>query len=777
MLRWTKFLWPKQFAFQILLVVTLTFGLTISVFSYFNLTEQVQAEEAGLRQTALALAKELAQLTTAPLLLRDYVAVEQILVQAAIDPRILSANIIDTRGHILSRVARNKFDGEAKLVFDYSQVRTPDESAMSLALWHIAGQDFTERSSTGATWSHKSTDDVSIIAWHAIDLGSGRGWVQIELSARSLEQAEHRIWRYELGRSLLAIVAAIVLMWLYLRRPLREILNATAFAASLSKQAGEQIQVYRSISELESLDEALNKTSVLLRTQDEVITAAMRRLEGIFGSAMDAIVTFDQNGRVDSANSAAAQIFGYDLHEVIGSPVKMLIPGLEREGMAGAYALGFQETVGRHKNGTDFPIDLSLGSFSSWGKTIYIGITRDISERKNAEKTLIEAKIAAESANSAKSEFLANMSHEIRTPLNAILGMAEMLGETELTPDQRKYVEVFQKSGSNLLELINDILDLSKVEAGQLELDKEEFELRRAMHEQIQLLAPRARSKGLELTLNIKPDVPPFVIGDAKRLRQCITNLVGNAIKFTAHGGVELMVRRFSDEPDKLLFSVADSGIGIPHEKRATIFEAFTQADGSVTRKFGGTGLGLAITQCLVKLMKGRIWVESEPGQGSTFHFTALLPAALKAREATAKVHATPELGLSSREIKPLSILIAEDNPENVLLIQAMLKKEPHMLDFAENGLVAVNKFNSSHYDLVLMDVQMPEMDGYVATAEIRRLEAEHGRVPTPIYTLTAHAFIEDEQKSLNAGCTGHLTKPIRKKVLLDLLQSLQLLI
>lgn len=527
---------------------------------------------------------------------------------------------------------------------------------------------------------------------------------------------------------------------------------------------------------------------------------------------------------------------------------------------------------------------------------------RDVTQREQSQEELRRAKLEAEDANRAKSDFLANMSHEIRTPMNAILGMAEMLSETALTPDQAKFVSVFQNAGNNLLELINDILDLSKVEAGQFELYREDFSLEQTLYEQLDLLAGRAHAKGLEVALDIQPDVPQFVHGDAKRLRQCLTNLVGNAIKFTAQGAIVVTVAR-TPGTELLQFSVKDNGIGIPLEKQAAIFEAFTQADSSVTRHFGGTGLGLTITRKLVALMGGEIRVESEPGKGSTFHFTAMLPrvatdtpapvapsmadqhvlvaaaldinrslitrwlttlgasvtqvttgdeawsalqqavaqnrpvtlalldeslpglggAALGARLQEGAAFGAPRiLLLASNEhqmkggstgfqrvskpirrneliayaatpnaistapsttrtldiapqapTRPLRILLAEDNPDNVLLIQLMLKDSPHQLEVAENGRVAVDLFCTDHFDLILMDVQMPEMDGYTATAQIRAIEAGAGRAPIPIVALTAHALKEDEERSMAAGCSGHLTKPIKKKVLFDTLHLL----
>jgi PAS domain S-box-containing protein len=404
------------------------------------------------------------------------------------------------------------------------------------------------------------------------------------------------------------------------------------------------------------------------------------------------------------------------------------------------------------------------------------GISRDITALKNSEIMLREEKASAELANRAKSEFLTTMSHEMRTPMNAILGMADVLCESPLNQEQRDYVRIFQKAGANLLDLINNVLDLSKVESGRFELESIGFHLGAVLDKSIEMMAPRARDRGLELSLEILPGVAMELVGDPNRLGQILVNLIGNAVKFTAQGSVTVRVEPERVERDRagagswLRFSVADTGIGIAADKTEMIFENFTQADSSTTRRYGGTGLGLAISKGLVERMGGRIACTSEAGKGSTFFFTAPFEIGketeiVKAAEPAAAVFPPAE---SAGPHPVTRILIAEDSEDNLFLTKAYLKDCGFALDIAENGRIAVEKAISGSAQLVLMDVQMPVMDGLQATHAIREWEAETGAPPMPILALTAHATAEAVARSLAAGCTEHLTKPIKKATLLE---------
>jgi len=681
---------------------------------------------------------------------------------------------------------------------------------------------------------------------------------------------------------------------------------------------------------------------------EQALQESLERYKLIMEASPVPITAYDQEGKVTFVNPAFTGIFGWSSEELVGKRLDFVPPHESEKTMdavkrtvAGERVL--IESQRFTKDGKVLDVQINSAPLVDQGGNL-VGMfvmTRDITEMKRtegelekhrdhleqlvmdrtaalkeSEEQLRKAKEEAESATEAKSEFLASMSHEIRTPMNAILGMADLLWESPLDNEQKKYVRVFRNAGDSLLNLINDILDLSKVEAGQLPLEEASFDLLDLVERTCEVMALKAHEKNLELLFRLMPDTPVHLMGDPVRLRQILINLMGNAVKFTHEGeitlecGIDHETSQKQDPESKieevaLQFSIRDTGIGIPEEKQKSIFDTFTQADSSTTREYGGTGLGLTICRRLVEMMGGKIWIESGPGKGSTFFFTArfgidrepevkeevvpvdvkglsvlivddnatnrlilrenlvswgavvneaedgrdcleaieiseregkpfhlilmdgrmpvmdgfatveeiktrfghLIPVVMlltsdnridkisRARKAGVPVYLVKPvkknelkeaiqttLGKAEKadvraleeskpkealEVPPLNILLVEDAKENRIVVKAFLKKAPYKIEVAENGRIGVDKFVSGEYDLVLMDMRMPVMDGYTATGEIRKWEDENRKNATPIIALTAHALREDRQKCLDAGCTDYLSKPIKKADLL----------
>jgi PAS domain S-box-containing protein len=493
-----------------------------------------------------------------------------------------------------------------------------------------------------------------------------------------------------------------------------------------------------------------------------------KRHHALMDQLGECYVESDLRGKITFVNKAYCSFYGVTPEEREGGDYKTIFPP--------ELAISFAKVYSNvYRTGETAKLDYSMTLHN--GKQVFneqsvslrrdglgnpmgfMVILRDCFERKQNEAELVKARLAAEAASKAKGEFMANMSHEIRTPLNGVIGMLELASDTNPTPEQREFLEMAQSAAGSLLGVINDILDFSKVEAGMLELERTEFALAEIVAEAVGIMRITTLKKGLGLSFELAPDVPRFLLGDPVRLKQVLLNLIGNAVKFTQHGQVSVRVQleRIQDGKAGLKFSVTDTGIGIPIEKQQVIFEAFSQADASTTRKFGGTGLGLTICARIIQVMGGNIWVESDMGKGSTFHFTAVLEttncASLKPMDSVVGEQ-SPAL---SRELK---ILLAEDNLINQKLAVRLLEKLGHHVVLAVTGVQALSKLKEQSFDLVLMDVQMPEMDGLTATAAVR-LREEGSIVRMPIVAMTAHAMKGDRERCLEAGMDDYVSKPI----------------
>jgi PAS domain S-box-containing protein len=561
----------------------------------------------------------------------------------------------------------------------------------------------------------------------------------------------------------------------------------------------------------------------LVRGRDHEALLA-RQHDELVEHANDLICNWDASGAITTFNRAGQRMIGRLRQDVVGRQLSDLAPPLRAAHVAELVArslraggpLTFEVELLTPDAGT-LTVEMTTRPLHEGGDAIQ-AVGRDITLRKQGEMVLQRAKEAAEAANRAKSDFVANMSHEIRTPMNGIIGLSELLDRTPLDVEQRDYVDLLRRSGQALLRLVNDVLDFSKIEAGRLELAQDRFDLPAWLADTISSLQVLARAKGLILLSSVDPALPRTAIGDAGRLQQVLVNLVGNAVKFSepgdAHLRADLVTRpvAFKDSGDihlhvrvtavddrgcELHLSVQDHGIGIPLDKQAHIFEPFTQADPSTTRRYGGTGLGLAISASIVHAMGGRIWVESEVGRGSTFHFTVRLTTVARddagpggpsrpdrqPAAPVAEIAALPDPGRTggrrdaeapaalSPPLVALKVLLAEDNEVNQRIALAMLKRLGHRAVLVGNGLAAVEQTAREAFDVVLMDVQMPEMSGLEASTAIRRRE-RHTGAAVPIIALTAHAMEGDRERCLASGMTGYLSKPLTLEALKTALEQ-----
>ncbi len=1010
---------PRRLHVQLAALFGLMFAAALASYTIYTAEEQGDTVRRLMRNNAQALSEHLAaQAARNPGNAGD---LEDPLHHLRAFPGLLSVAVVAPDGRVVAAVRRTAEGGVADGL-GVARLDLPQAAGAQV----VTGDDEAPE---------------RIVSWAPVGGEAGLGWIRTETDTRPARAARDHILQDSLLVGMLIIVLATVIVYVFMRAPMRAIRTAAAFATDLDQDFGATIPFEHGPQEIEALIYSLNRASLQLAEQREALVEGEKRKGAILDAALDCIITFDRDGRILEFNIAAEAILGYSRAEACDRNFgRLLLPEEEQAlfdaGLKRFTDRGRSELIGRRheivavrKDGTRFPAEVTIapvelgerrlftaylrdigerkqaeerqrdqlrfvrelletiptpvyfqdcdGRFLGFNKafesffgirrddwigrdaaglypdgtaeslvqrdhellsaggtqsfelrigdgegkphdTLYnkgvftkadgsvagiIGIVTDITERKRAETEVLRAKEAAEAASRVKSDFLANMSHEIRTPMNAIIGMTELALDTDLNTEQRDYLGLVKSSADSLLGILNEILDFSKIEAGRMEFETIAFDLRDTIAQVMRTLAPKADAKDLELLLRIAPAVPDMVAGDPLRLRQVLVNLLDNALKFTERGEVALDVDVESREASDvtLHFAVRDTGVGIPPEQHRLIFEAFSQADSSTTRKFGGTGLGLAISARIVDGMHGRIWVDSVQGAGSTFHFTCRLgvaaaqprtvPAtplaglrvlvvddnaanrqlltdmlggwgmrpvavadgrAALAASAEAEADGDPirlalldgrmpemdgfsvaealrgqpgaaptvmmltsagsrgdaarcrEIGIRAYLLKPvaqsellgammaalgapqgqggaprplitrhslrearrsLSVLLAEDNPVNRTLATRLLTKLGHRVVAAETGAAAVERAAAGTYDVILMDVQMPELDGFEATARIRRMEAGSGR-RTPIIAMTARAMAGDREKCLAAGMDAYVSKPIQTPAL-----------
>jgi PAS domain S-box-containing protein len=886
---------PRSFNVQVAMLSAISLIISLAAFSFVTYRKQNILQESSALAEATIVTRNFATSSYRDVLLANYDEIRELMLHTAELPEVLRIVVTDNQGRVISDV-RDTPGGLPQEVFQKKFMQPP---------------------TTGDSAITHNAHVYQI--WQAV---SDQGWVYLEYDSSTQSKRYFSVLREEIGTGLLLAVLSALFFLGFLHLPIRQLRKLIDFAQGMDVyQEKRQIHVTSLTQEINQLNDALNQSAARLFHQSQKILQSEAQYRRVMNSVREVIFQCDIKGRFTFLNPAWEEMTGYSVAESLGKPGTSFVHPDDME-KAFNILLPFlrHETNTVHFEIRSTSYQMKLLCIELWATMLYdekgvpngvSGTLNDITARKEAETALIAAKDSAESATHAKSQFLATMSHEIRTPMNGVLGMAQLLLETDVNTEQRDYLRTLYQSGQSLLTIINDILDFSKIEAGKLTLESLPFDLGAAVDEVCDLMLPQMQEKKIELIQRYAPDCPRLLIGDVGRIRQILLNFIGNAVKFTQRGHVLVEISAESVIGDEVMLrlSIADSGIGIPKEKQRHLFEQFTQADTSTTRRFGGTGLGLAICKALAELMGGYVGFDSEDDHGSIF-FAIMplkrqsvyeprdLPAELQGLRALvvdsaelnrrilceglsayglhtqeassiteAKqilLHAASTDGetitivlldsrlvdsgkeslaplikqspaltatrlillnasnpihgeldrlkaagfaavltkpiriaallrellqlistrtpLATSEAEPnrspenrlpanLRVLLAEDNAVNQKVAARMLEKMGVRVDVANNGLEAVRLCLQTRYDLVLMDCQMPEMDGYAATREIRRLQALSASPRgVPVIALTANTLEGDRELCLEAGMNDFLGKPIRQQDLLAML-------
>jgi PAS domain S-box-containing protein len=720
-----------------------------AAFTIYDRTTFLRAKTDDLVTSA----KMISSNSTAALTFHDSGSAQEILSALQAKPHVIHACIYDSTGKVFAIYSRDP----AQAGFSPPPTQT-DGSAV--------------------------TAENMVLFQNIVLNGDSIGRIYIEADLRDLHDRLRRFVMIDFV-VLLASLAIAYLLSYRLQRvisgPIRELAETASsvsahenYSVRATKRSHDEIGIL--FDEFNSmLDRIQQRDAVIQKAHDDLEKRVEERtsyLNALIENSPLAIMVLDSQQKVQLCNPAFERLFQYTRQEVIGKPVDGLLA--DGDLLLEARAISLQargdkpvSLVTRRRRKDRSLVDVELHTVGLVVSAELVGslvIYQDISARKRAEEAMQQAKEAAEASSRAKSEFLANMSHEIRTPMNGIMGMTELVLDTELDSEQREYLNMAKLSADALLSLINDILDYSKIEAGKLEIDAIDFNLGDSLGDTMKTLSLRAHQKGLELAYDIQPDVPDAIVGDPGRLRQIIVNLVGNAIKFTEKGEVIVYVQADSRTKDdiQLHFAIADTGIGIPAEKQMAIFEAFTQVDGSMSRTYGGTGLGLTISARLVGFMHGRLWVESDLGKGSRFHFTAHF--GLQKSPARTIVPRDPAT------LRDMRVLVVDDNATNRQILLKMLANWHTNPTAVESGARAITALREAQglgrtYPLILLDAQMPEMDGFALAECIKR---NPDWQTATIMMLSSAGQRGDAKRCRDLGVAAYLTKPVRQDELLD---------